>query len=230
MKIGEISFTVPQLALLSANLIPIFGVLYLDWDVASIIVLYWAENLIIGLFTILKMLVTGGIHALGRILFFCIHYGLFATIHGMFVLELTDYAGISAMPAAETSWPGPLVLIEELYNLITRILSAAQQDVLWVLLAMLLSHGASFLLLFIGQGEYRETTPSKLMQAPYKRVAILHVAVILGAFLVIRLGSPIGLLLALVALKTGVDIILHIRSHKDIQSASSASGQEIEGE
>jgi hypothetical protein len=134
------------------------------------------------------------------------------------------------MPAAETSWPGPLVLIEELYNLITRILSVAQQDVLWVLLAMLLSHGASFLLLFIGQGEYRETTPSKLMQAPYKRVAILHVAVILGAFLVIRMGSPIGLLLALVALKTGMDIILHIRAHREIQSASSASGQEIQGE
>ena len=230
MKIGDISFTLPQLALLLANLIPIFGVLYLDWDVASIIVLYWAENLVIGLYTILKMLVTGGIHALGRILFFCIHYGLFAIIHGAFVLELTDYAGISAMPAAETSWPGPLVLIEELYNLITRILSVAQQDVLWVLLAMLLSHGASFLLLFIGQGEYRETTPAKLMQAPYKRVAILHVAVILGAFLVIRLGSPIGLLLALVALKTGMDIILHIRAHKDRQSASSASGQEIQGE
>ena len=227
MKIGEVSFTLPQLALLLANLIPIFGVLYLDWDVGSIIVLYWAENLVIGLYTILKMLVTGGIGALGRILFFCIHYGIFAAVHGAFVLELTDYAGISTMPETVTSWPGPLALIEKLYN---RILSAAQNDVLWVLLAMLLSHGASFLLLFIGQGEYRETTPAKLMQAPYKRVAILHVTVILGAFLVIHMGSPIGLLLALVALKTGVDIILHIRSHKDIQSASSASGQEIEGE
>lgn len=230
MKIGEISITLPQLALLLANLIPIFGVLYLDWDVGSIIVLYWAENLVIGLYTILKMLVTGGIDALGRILFFCIHYGFFAAVHGIFVLELTDYAGISAMQEAATSWPGPLVLIEKLYNLITRILSVAQEEVLWVLLAMLLSHGASFLLLFIGQGEYRETTPSKLMQAPYKRVAILHVAVILGAFLVIRLGTPIGLLLALVALKTGMDIILHIRAHKDRLSASSTSGQEIQGE
>ena len=52
-------FTLPQIALLLANLIPVFGVLYLDWDVGSIIVLYWAENLVIGFYTILKILVTG---------------------------------------------------------------------------------------------------------------------------------------------------------------------------
>ena len=93
------------------------------------------------------MLVTGGIDALGSIMFFCIHYGLFAAVHGMLVMELTEYAGISAMQEAATSWPGPLVLFEKLYNLITSILSVAQKEVLWVLLAMLLSHGASFLLL-----------------------------------------------------------------------------------
>jgi len=51
-------------------------------------------------------------------------------------------------------------------------------------------------------------------------VTVLHIAVIVGGFLVIRLGSPLGLLLALVALKTGMDIILHNRSHR----APAASG------
>ena len=63
------------LALVLANLIPLFGVLYLDWDVGSIVVLYWAENLIIGGYTVLKMLVTGKLGALPLILFFCRHYG-----------------------------------------------------------------------------------------------------------------------------------------------------------
>ena len=229
MKIGNFTVTLPQVALLLANLIPIFGVLYLDWDVGSIIVLYWAENLVIGFYTILKMLVTGGIGALGRILFFCVHYGMFAAIHGIVVLKLTEDAGLGPVQELATSWPGPLVLIEKLYHLVLNILSIAQQEILWVLLAMLLSHGVSFLLLFIGQGEYRETTVTKLMRAPYKRVAVLHVAVILGAFLIIKFESPLGLLVALVALKTGMDIILHIRSHRDGPSASPVSGQEMQG-
>jgi hypothetical protein len=230
VKIGRTGLTVPQFALLFANLIPVFGVLFMDWDVGGIIVLYWAENLVIGLYTILKMLVTGGAGAIGLILFFCIHYGGFSAVHGMFVLKLTEYAGISALQAVETSWPGPLALAEKLYNLVSSILMAAPDEILWVLLAMLLSHGVSFLVLFIGQGEYRETTTSKLMRAPYRRVAVLHITVIIGAFLIVKLQSPMGLLLALVALKTGMDIILHNRSHRKSQSARPVTEQESPGE
>jgi hypothetical protein len=228
VKIGRTELTVPLLALLLANLIPIFGVLFMDWDVGGIIVLYWAENLVIGLYTILKMLVTGGSGAIGLILFFCVHYGGFSAVHGMFVLKLTEYAGISTMQTVETSWPGPLMLAEKLYNLVSSILMAAPNEILWVLLAMVLSHGVSFLVLFIGQGEYRETTASRLMRAPYRRVAVLHVTVIIGAFLIVKLESPMGLLLALVALKTGMDIMLHNRSHK--RSANREPEQESQGE
>jgi len=223
VNIGRHGFTLPQIALLLANLIPVFGVLYMNWDVGSIIVLYWAENLVIGFYTILKMLVTGGIQAIGRILFFCVHYGGFCVVHGVFVLKLTEYAGLEAVTDATTSWPGPLMLVEKLYNFLQGVLSVAPKEMLWVLLAMTLSHGVSFLLLFIGHGEFRKTTTRELMRAPYSRIAILHVAVIFGAFLVVKLKSPIGLLLALVALKTGMDIMLHKRSHK--KAMEQAAGQ-----
>ena len=223
MNTGRHGFTLPLIALLLANLIPVFGVLYMDWDVGGIIVLYWAENLVIGFYTILKMLVTGGIKAIGKILFFCVHYGGFCAVHGVFVLKLTEYAGLDRVTEAATSWPGPLVLLEKFYNLLQGVLSVAPKEMLWVLLAMTLSHGVSFLLLFIGQGEFRETTTRKLMRAPYNRITVLHIAVIFGAFLVVKLESPIGLLLALVALKTGMDIMLHKRSHKSI--GEKAAGQ-----
>lgn len=214
MKIGNGSYTLPQIALLLANLIPLFGVLYLDWDVGGIIVLYWAENLIIGLYTILKMLVAEGASAFGQILFFSLHYGGFCGVHGLFVVKLTEFAGIDPVAEPALSWPGPLVLLEKFYHLIDSVLAAAPAGYLWVLLAMTLSHGVSFLLLFIGQGEYRQTTASRLMRAPYKRIAILHITIILGAVLVVRLNSPLGLLLALVALKIAMDIMLHNRSHR----------------
>ena len=65
----------PLLALVLANLVPVFGVLLLGWDVGAIVVLYWTENLVIGFYNLLKMLLTGGWSALGTMLFFCLHYG-----------------------------------------------------------------------------------------------------------------------------------------------------------
>lgn len=200
--------TLVLLALVSANLVPLFGVLFLEWDVGSIVVLYWVENLIIGGYTLLKMLVTGKAGALPLMLFFCVHYGGFCAIHGMFVLELTQFAGSVPEIAVQAEWPGPLVLVQ-------RISLAAPREFQWAVLALLLSHGASFVLLFLGQGEYRRSTLNRLMNAPYKRIAVLHLAVIAGGFLVVKMGSPLGLLIALVALKIGMDIILHRRSHRE---------------
>jgi len=204
----------PQLALLAANLLPVFGVLYADWDVGTVVLLYWAENIIAGAFTLLKMFVTGRFSALKYALFFCLHYGIFCAIHGMFVLKLTGFSGIEDRTSTY-SWPGPLVVPEMLADLIARILHNAPEQFLWACLALLLSHGVSFLLLFIGQGEFRRTTVRVLMRAPYQRITVLHIAVIAGAFLIQALGSPLALLLALVALKIAMDIMLHIRAHRD---------------
>jgi len=220
----------PQLALIVANLLPIAGVLFLDWDVGSIVVLYWAENLIVGGYTLLRILIVGRLHSLFFMLFFSVHYGGFCAVHGMFVLELTQFAG--AAVTEPTHWPGPLVFVEMFIDLSRRVLAAAPEQFLWACLALLISHGVSFMLLFIGQQEYRNYTTSQLMHAPYRRVAILHIAIITGGFLVRQLDSPIGLLLALVVLKTVMDIMLHNRSHAGaaLSQASTDPANKDEGE
>jgi hypothetical protein len=213
-----------RLALLLANLLPVAGVLWLGWDVGSVVVLYWVENLIVGAYTVLKMLVTGGVHALFRVAFFCLHYGGFCAIHGVFVLKLTRLGATGPEAAAASGWPGPLAVIEKFVLLAQQILAAAPDQLLWACLALVISHGASFLLLYLGQQEFRHTTVDRLMTAPYRRIALLHIAVIAGGFLVQHLGSPLGLLVALVALKTGMDIMLHIRSHRTPDAVGQAGG------
>ena len=42
--------------LVLVNLLPLVGVLWLDWDVAALMILYWSENLVLGFYTLLKML------------------------------------------------------------------------------------------------------------------------------------------------------------------------------
>jgi len=35
-------------ALVAVNFIPLVGVLFLDWEIGPILLLYWSENLVVG--------------------------------------------------------------------------------------------------------------------------------------------------------------------------------------
>ncbi len=49
--------TKPSFVVLTlANLIPIAGVLWLDWAVVDILLLYWTESVIIGVINVLRMI------------------------------------------------------------------------------------------------------------------------------------------------------------------------------
>jgi hypothetical protein len=85
--------------------------------------------------------------------------------------------------------------------------------VAWGALGLAISHGASFVFNFVGRKEYLRVSPGSQMFAPYGRLVILHLAIILGAFVSITIGSPIGALIVLVILKTIVDLTLHLREH-----------------
>ena len=206
--------TITLVALIIANLVPLFGVLRLDWDVGSIVVLYWAENLVIGFYTVIKLLLAAGVKGLFLVLFFIMHYGGFCGIHGFFVLGLTGFGDGTPELIPGADWPGPLVFPQMLLNVARQVLAAAPDALLWAVAALLLSHGVSFLLNYLGTREYRQQTTNTIMTAPYKRIVILHIAIIAGGFLVMSLGSPVGLLIALVALKIAMDIMLHRRSHR----------------
>jgi hypothetical protein len=217
--------TITLVALILANLVPLFGVLRLDWDVGSIVVLYWVENLVIGFYTVIKLLLAAGVKGLFLVLFFIMHYGGFCGIHGFFVLGLTGFGGESPELTPGADWPGPLVFPQMLLNVARQVLAAAPDALLWAVAALLLSHGVSFLLNYIGNRENAGQTTNTIMTAPYKRIVVLHIAIIAGGFLVMSLGSPVGLLIALVALKIAMDIMLHRRSHRRHPVSADAATQ-----
>jgi hypothetical protein len=84
----------------------------------------------------------------------------------------------------------------------------------YAVLALFLSHGLSYVNNFILKGEYTRKDPATLMGEPYARIFVMHIAIIAGAFLSQTLGSPIGILLILILLKTAIDIKLHLKQHK----------------
>jgi hypothetical protein len=202
--------------LLGANAVPLLGVLFLGWDLFSIMILYWAENGIIGLLNIPKILLASGeitspdtpagtsshtsttlpatVNTADKLLmipFFVLHYGLFWAVHGVFVFALFG-------PAR-----GPTVTVA----LCALILFA--------------SHAASFLVNCIGHHEYLKTSPSQQMSQPYSRILVLHFTILGRGFLTLLLGAPAAALAVLVAIKTITDLRAHAREYARASATAS---------
>lgn len=200
-------------ALVLANLVPLAGVLFFGWDVMTILVLYWLENGIVGLFNVARMAIArgpagqpagraavAGAAKVALIPFFLVHYGIFWVVHGVFVVSLPAIAGAAAADAT-----GVYV-----------VLGAA---------ALLASHGVSFSANYIGRGEYRAATIDGLFIAPYGRVVVLHLTVLLGGFAALGAGWPPALVALLVVFKTGVDLLFHLREHALARPAGEPAGK-----
>ena len=171
------------IALVLANLVLIFGVVFLHWEVFSKTqFLFWSENVVVGAFNVLKMLTanpTSPLSWIGRrvfiVPFFCVHYGMFTYIHGIFVVEL--FGGIGkgqhGFPNAATFW---------------HVMQENQLS--WAVLGLAVSHGISFFTNYIGKGEYRRASVQQLMSQPYGRIIVMHFAILFGGFLMMALHSP----------------------------------------
>jgi len=231
-------------ALVAVNLIPLVGVLAFGWRLSDLMLLYWIENGIIGAFTVLKILTSrvpteGGettgrpllvpvshrLGAVGTALFFSVHYGIFWTVHGVFVRLLfgsgsgpfgTPFGGPFGSP-----WSGPAMGLPHALpggppgfgEPFDPVVGAIGGGFALAVLSLVVSHGTSYVVNFLGRGEDRSLSPLALMQQPYGRVVVLHVTIIGGGFVAMFLGQPLLSLVLLVALKIGVDLQAHLREH-----------------
>jgi hypothetical protein len=212
------------LALIAANLAPLFGILFFGWDAAAIVLLYWIENLIIGAYNILMMILvkvksrSAQVKKLFIIPFFCVHFGGFCAVHGFFLLTFFKLGGGMDAFAPQSPWLGPLVFVQLLVSVILQLWESRPPGMEWPVIGLVISHGISFIRNYLIGGEYLTLTLGKLMSRPYNRIVLLHVAIIAGGVPIMMLGSPVPLLCILVILKIGMDIWLYTKSHKAVAS------------
>jgi hypothetical protein len=57
------------------------------------------------------------------------------------------------------------------------------------------------------------------MHRPYGRIIAMHVAIVLGAGLVMYLGSPMPILLILILVKTFIDVRMHEKERGKLSEA-----------
>lgn len=170
------------------------------------------------------------------VVFFLVHYGMFWFVHGIFVFTLPLFFGAgspiggfrdgSGLPdlLGPTFPPGGLEGfgpdVTGGFRVAVRTSGPNLSGVVWAAIGLAISHTASFLINYVGRGEYRLVSPARQMFAPYGRLVILHVAIIFGAFVSLAIGSPIGAVIVLVLLKTAVDLRFHLREHVGLDRAS----------
>jgi len=191
--------------LVVANLVPLLGVLAWGWEVFPIMLVFWLENVIVGIFFILRILTAGA--GAGRklssayrsiiSLFFAFHFGIFTLIHGMFVFIL--FSGEKYFSDG-VGFSGLLSIITE-YQLG------------WAIAALLISHAFSYISNYLINGENLGVTLSSLMTRPYLRVAILHLTILFGGFAVVVLNQPMIGLILLVLIKLVIDSWAHLVEH-----------------
>ena len=208
----------PMVFLVAVNLVPLAGVLFFGWSLFSILVLYWAENGVVGFFNVLKIAkarrppsgdskitfngrpVTGGSKSL-YVLFFIFHYGLFWVVHGVFVIVLFGvYDGTFFEPEPSAA-SNPFAELDG-------------WGVTIALVSLFVSHWVSFEVNFLGRREYEEVSPDEQMLKPYSRVVVLHGTILGGGFLASYLGEPLAALVVMVVLKIALDLRAHDREHR----------------
>lgn len=185
-------FSLSSLALIAANLMPLAGVLLFGWDLASVMVLFWAESGAIAFYTVLKMIVVGKLAAVLSVPFFIGHFGGFMAGH--FLLIYSFFIG-RMLPGPQ---PGAGQSLRQIFiPLLTSIAG------------LFISHGISFVTNFIGRREYTVATMKDLMTAPYNRIVVMQLALIFGGWIIILTKSPVGALVLLIVLKTAFDLSAH---------------------
>lgn len=144
---------------MAVNLLTLVGVLAVHWPAGNVFLLFWCENVVLGLITLVRVS-TAEVDSSGRLrtaLFFCVHYGLFCVVHLSFTTVVAWRLGAD-LSLVYLGLPVALLVVRYTVELSTT----------W----------------FGRDGLRARTSPRQAMIAPYPRIVVLQVGVLLAFGLV----------------------------------------------
>jgi hypothetical protein len=213
---GDLIHDFPVLSLIAANLVTIALAILGNWDLATVMFIYWAQSIIIGVFTVVSLL-GADTAALGADLqkpilerggteiiapwfvwfykcclagFFCLHYGLFHWAYYALIVE-SGLFGTVNFPDPGIWLSCGLFFVNHLYSFIA----------------------------------FRNTGPKGAMDinehffTPYRRVIPMHLTILFGSIVIFALQifgitSTMPVLILFLLLKMYTDITAHLDKHR----------------
>lgn len=196
--------------LLFANTLPLFGVLYWNWGVFELIYIYWFENVILGVLQLVKMAFNQPSLPLNWFLklfympFFTLHYGMFTFAHGVILLDIFAPHSLQAQLKA-------ISMSERLFFMMQ------EPSIYFMAMVLFVSNGALVLKEYFLTNRFQEIKIVALMFEPYGRIVVLHVTLLLSAYLLQKYHEPLFGLIVLIGVKLIFELIIH-REKKSISS------------
>ena len=200
---GDFTLTPPVASLLAANLITIVLAVIEGWDIASVLFIYWAQSIIIGIFTIITLLTAGWTQpasGLGgrsslkvRIFlagFFALHYGAF---HWGYYSIIVGSGLFGPVEFANTG--------------------------VWASCGLFFANHLYSFLYHRGSDEEPAQDPLAIFMRPYNRIVPMHMTIIFGGIVMLVLQffgitTVTPVLVVFLAIKTYVDIGTHLQKHR----------------
>lgn len=233
-------------ALLAANLVPIVGVAFFGWDVRAVLMIYWAESGVIALYTAIKMFMTAPLISLGLVPFFIFHFGMFMAGHLFFLIALTargwdwetEGVEVELLKALNPvlAWAVAALIVSHGVSFYTHFIRQREYDIDRLMEELerrgkMNEDGRKAMEIVVSGFDdgkqavaLRFVVAMALMFAPYKRIVLMHLTLIVGGFALIALESAHWpLLILLIAGKTVVDLRAHAKEHRLTGKLKSAS-------
>jgi hypothetical protein len=214
---GKIAFTPPVLSLIAGNLLTIALAVLGNWDLATVIFIYWAQSVIIGIFAFISILCTDTAGMTGVTVtttlrdgtkqvrpgnpvtfklilagFFAVHYGLFHLVYYSFIVDSGIFGPVQ---------PG-------------------DPGILTSCCIFFVIHTYSFLY-HRARGAAAVTGMMEHFMDPYTRIIPMHLTIIFGGVLILGLGffgitTTMPVLVLFLLLKTYADVAGHVQKHAGV--------------
>lgn len=200
--------------LVSNGLVIVYALIE-GWSLGSMMSIYWAQSVIIGIFHFFRMLLlrsfcTDGFTSNGQrvpenakgkrstAIFFAIHYGFFHLVYATFLIGFAATGGSEGEAGATEAPP--------LWGI-----GATGWFVLSVL-GFVVGHGYSFYQNVRADLE-RKPNLGVMMFLPYARILPMHLAILFGG----QAGGGVNAMLLFSGLKTAADYLMHVVEHRVLQ-------------
>jgi hypothetical protein len=211
---GDLIHDFPVLSLIAANVVTIALAILGNWDLATVMFIYWAQSIIIGVFTVISLLGVdtkalgadlskpildrGGTAVSTRYVvfykcciagFFCLHYGLFHWAYYALIVESGIFGTVNFSDPGIWLSCG-LFFVNHLYSFMT----------------------------------FRNTGPKGAMDinehffTPYRRIIPMHITILFGSMIIFALHiagitTTMPVLILFLLLKMYTDITAHLDKH-----------------
>ena len=206
---GWLARLATAVVLVLVNLLPVWGVMTERIGMGDVFLIYWIENVVVWACGIVRTataegpgrgtvaVTTNGVPGdMSSAKFFALHYGIFTLVHGVFTVIVVAIIGLKG-------GVGQVVLLS---------------------LAITASHLFSLGVNWFGRDERKVVSPGTAMFAPYPRMLVLHVGIII-AFAIALDGLEHGgngqdqvtAVAILCVMKTLVDLGFHTWQHRKRQ-------------